>query len=64
MVEREEGVLKPKARAESSGVPIPIRKPGFRVIPSLLVIWGIALACVSLLDWVGYGSFWLSFAFR
>lgn len=42
----------------------PMLKPIVRLAPSLLAIWGIALGCLSLLDWVGYGSFWLSFAFR
>ena len=30
----------------------------------LIVIWGITLVCLSLLDWVSYGSFWLSLVFR
>lgn len=35
-----------------------------RVLPGLIVIWGITLVCLSLLDWVSYGSFWLSLVFR
>lgn len=42
----------------------PMLRRTLRAAPGLLVIWGVALLCLSLLDWVGYGSFWLSWAFR
>jgi hypothetical protein len=34
------------------------------VLPSLLVVWGVTLLCLAILDFVGYESFLLSFAWR